>query len=230
MIGIIGAMSIETDGIIAEMKNIKRDAFEKYEFVSGTLHGKDVVVCKCGVGKVHSATAAALLVARYPSAALLISVGVAGGLHPDVKQGDVVIGEKTVYHDFDATADGVEKGRVSGLDFTYFQSDGQSVAKMQKIISALGVRCFTGVIATGDMFVGSDEKSALIRKEFGADACDMESAAIAQTAYLTGRKFFSMRAISDNGDGSAIGDFYSFAERAARVSTEAISAFVKEHA
>ncbi len=229
MIGIIGAMSVETDGIVGKMDNIRRDDFEKFEFVSGRLHGKDVVVCKCGIGKVHAATAAALTVARYPGVDLLISVGVAGGLHPEVKQGDVVVGAKTVYHDFDSTADGIEKGRVSGLDFTYFESDGKSVEKMSRIISDMGVKCFTGIIATGDMFVGSDEKSKQIRREFGADACDMESAAIAQSAYLLGRRFFSMRAISDNGDGSAIGDFYSFVVKAAQVSTEAISKFVENY-
>ena len=229
MIGIIGAMKIETDGIVAKMENVSLDKFEKYEFVKGKLHGKDAVVCCCGIGKVHAATAAALLVARYPSADLLISVGVAGGLHPDVRQGDVVIGERTVYHDFDSTADGIEKGRVAGLDFTYFESDRESVEKMREIISGMGVKCFVGTIATGDMFVGSDEKSAQIRKEFSASACDMESAAIAQTAYLMNRKFFSMRAISDNGDGSAIGDFYSFVVKAASVSTNAISEFVKNY-
>ncbi len=229
MIGIIGAMSVETDGIIGKMSGVKRDIFEKFEFVSGKLHGKDIVVCRCGIGKVHAASAAALTVARYPSVDLLISVGVAGGLDPKVRQGDVVVGAKTVYHDFDSTADGIEKGRVSGLDFTYFESDAESVEKMSRIISDMGVNCFTGVIATGDMFVSSDEKSKQIRSEFGADACDMESAAIAQTAYLLGRKFFSMRAISDNGDGSAIGDFYSFVVKAAQVSTNAVCRFVENY-
>ena len=229
MIGIIGAMSVETDELIGAMQSTEKSVFERFEFVVGKLHGKEIVVCRCGIGKVHAATAAALMVNKYPQIDILISIGVAGGLYPLVRQGDVVIANKTVYHDFDSTADGVEKGRVSGLDFTYFRCDEKSVALMEKIMAQLKVTSYTGTIATGDMFVGSDEKAAQIREEFGAYACDMESAAIAQTAYLTNRKFLSMRAISDNGDGSAIGDFYSFVTKAAKVSTNAIIKFVEAY-
>lgn len=227
MVGIIGAMEIETQGIIDKMTCVERRKTEKFEFCKGRLCGKETVVCKCGIGKVNSAAAAAVMINTYPEISLVISVGVAGGINPNVRQGDIVIGERTVYHDYDATADGVEKGRVSDYDFTYFQSDSESVERMRGILENKGIKCYVGVIATGDMFVGSNEKSEQIRAEFGADACDMESAAIAQAAYLMNRKFFSMRAISDNGNDGAIEDFYSFVTKAAKVSTDAIIGFIQ---
>ena len=50
MIGIICAMQIEADGIIALCENVKTRTHAKMKFTLGTLHGKDVCVVVCGVG------------------------------------------------------------------------------------------------------------------------------------------------------------------------------------
>ena len=54
IIGIIGAMDIEVDSIIASMKRKKIKVISSIKFVSGKIRGKKVVVAKCGIGKVFA--------------------------------------------------------------------------------------------------------------------------------------------------------------------------------
>ena len=54
MIGIICAMQIEADGILALCKDKKTSQKYGMTFTEGTLNGKEVVVVVCGVGKVNA--------------------------------------------------------------------------------------------------------------------------------------------------------------------------------
>lgn len=54
-IGIIGAMDIEVEELINSMDDIKKETISRIDFYEGRLQDKDVVVAKCGVGKVHAA-------------------------------------------------------------------------------------------------------------------------------------------------------------------------------
>ena len=54
-----------------------------------------------------------------------------------------------------------------------------------------------------------------IIENFGAIACEMEGAAIAQAAYLNNVPFLVIRAISDKADGSAEMDYPTFEAQAA---------------
>ncbi len=224
MIGIIGALEMETNGLIELMIEPKTTEIGAYKFVKGKVRGKDAVVCCCGVGKVFSSTAAVLMIA-YFNVDSIINIGVAGGAKP-LKQGDIVIAERTVQHDFDAVADGVEKGTVSGFDSPYFDCDRALVGQLGEIITRLGYKFKVGTVATGDLFVGSNAKSQEISREFGAIAYDMESAAINQVCTVQNVGFTSLRAISDNGDDGAVKSFYEFVEEAAAKAIEVITEYI----
>lgn len=224
MVGIIGAMEIETRGLVEKMTETKTENFGAYEYTIGKLNGKDLVVCKCGIGKVFSSTAAILMIRNYNPTAI-INIGVAGGAKP-LKQGDVVIANKTVQHDCDSTADGLALGQVNGFDSPYFDCDDALVFKLTDVLSRLGYEHAVGTIATGDCFVNSSEKSRWIVDNFGAVAFDMESAAINQVCLVQKVPFCSMRAISDNGDDGALKSFYEFVTESAKKAIEVISEFV----
>ena len=102
MLGIICAMQIEADGIIALCQNT--ETTEKYgmTFTKGTLHGKNVVVVVCGVGKVNAGMCAAVLINDFKPD-LVINSGVAGAVSPMVSIGDIVVGTKAVEHDMNTT-------------------------------------------------------------------------------------------------------------------------------
>ena len=109
MIGIICAMQIEADGILALAQNTREETINDLRFISGTLNGKEIVTVVCGVGKVNAAMCAVTLINRY-APELVINSGVAGALSPLVSIGDMVIATKTVEHDMNTTALGDKQG------------------------------------------------------------------------------------------------------------------------
>ncbi len=228
MTGIIGAMKIETDGLIAKMSGKRKKRSGNLEFIKGRLENKEIVVCCCGIGKVNSAMASTLMIYLYKDINLIINLGVAGGIKPDIKQGDIVIGSACVQHDYDQTPDGLKKAQLSGFDFVEIPSDSQAVAKMERVLKSCNFKYYNGIIATGDQFIADKNKASALYTDFNAYACDMESGSIAHVCYVLGKKFLSMRAISDNGDGSAVESFYSFVTKAAQRSIAAIEAFIKD--
>lgn len=65
MIGIIGAMDIEVDGIKSEMTDTEVKDIAGLQFVSGKLNGVDVVVSRCNPGKVNAAASAQVMALVY---------------------------------------------------------------------------------------------------------------------------------------------------------------------
>lgn len=224
MLGIIGAMSIETDGLIAKMSQAREIIAGNYKYISGKLGGKEIVVCRCGIGKVFSSTAAALMIDKF-GVSEIINIGVAGGAKP-LRQGDIVVADRTVQHDCDSSADGLALGQVNGFDSPYFTCDSRIATRLCAIMSAKGFTCAAGTIASGDCFVSDTAKAKMISDTFGAIAYDMESAAINQVCNFQGVSFCSMRAISDNGDDGALKSFYEFVEEAAVRSIAVISEYI----
>ena len=224
MTGIIGAMEIETDGLIRIMTDSVVKSAGSYHFVKGKICGKEAVVCRCGIGKVFSSTAAALMISLFEPETI-INLGVAGGAKP-LKQGDIVVSERTVQHDYDATADGLEKGRVHGFESPFFDCGRAAVGQLSEVLNRLGYRYKVGTIASGDCFISDRHKAAEISREFGAIAYDMESAAINQVCAFQGVGFVSVRAISDNGDDEAVKSFYEFVTESSAKAIEVIKEYV----
>lgn len=66
-------------------------------FLRGTFKGRDVVIFRTGVSLVNAAYQLQLALERFPITHVLFA-GVAGGIDPALKVGDVVIPEKWAYH------------------------------------------------------------------------------------------------------------------------------------
>ena len=98
MIGIICAMQLEADGIVALSENVKEEIIGGMKFYTAALHGREFVVVVCGEGKVNAAMCTATLIREY-SPSLIINSGVAGALSPIVSVGDLVVGSKVAYAD-----------------------------------------------------------------------------------------------------------------------------------
>ena len=198
-----------------------------YKFTEGKLYGKSVVVCCCGIGKVASASASSVMIAKF-NPEIVINLGVAGGAKP-LNQGDIVVSEKVVQHDYNAVADGLELGQVHGFDSPYISCNQELADSLFSIAKSLDITAVKGTVASGDEFVNSNQKSSWLATHFGANAFDMESGAIAQVCHITGKKFCSLRAISDNGDDVAIKSFYEFVTEASERSIKIVENFVKNY-
>lgn len=225
MLGIIGAMEIEIQGIAKLLDEAVESQSGEFRFTKGKLHGKDVVVCKCGIGKVNSSSAAALMWEKF-RVDEIINIGVAGG-YRTLKQCDTVISSYTCEHDFDLTPDGLKKGQLSADLPALIKCDEALVKKLEDIAKFKGYPVSVGVIASGDQFIASNAVSQHITDEFGAIAYDMESGAINHVCRMLGVKFAALRSISDNGTDDAVESFYTFLTRAAAVCVDVISEYVK---
>ena len=107
VIGIIGAMDAEVNGLISKLEGHRIEAAGGIEFHTGRLLRREVVIARCGVGKVFAAMCAEAMIIRF-SPDLIVNTGVAGGLDPNLKCADIVVAEKLCQHDMDTSAIGDE--------------------------------------------------------------------------------------------------------------------------
>ena len=74
-------------------------------FQFGKINGVDVVAAECGIGKVNAAMTTALLLGHFGCSSIAFS-GVAGGVNPKFKIGDVIIAEQLIQHDYGSIVEG----------------------------------------------------------------------------------------------------------------------------
>ena len=131
-IGIIVAEPEEHEAIekIVEIKS-KKVIFELM-FTEAVIGSKEIILVKCGIGKVNAARTTQLLIDKY-NPDYIIDVGVAGALNPMLEIGDIVIGETLVQHDFDITAFGHTKGYIPGIGERIY-SDEELIGKFEQAI------------------------------------------------------------------------------------------------
>ena len=214
-IGIIGAMDPEIEAITAALKDKKTESVMGITFHTGIFEEKNIVIAKCGIGKVFAAMCAQTMILKY-SPSLIINTGVGGALAPDLKTGDIIIAESLCQHDMDTSAIGDPVGLVSGINTIYFNADRRAVEILLAAAKELGLTARGGRVATGDKFIASKAEKERITSYFSADACEMEGCAIAQVAYVNNTPFAVVRAISDSADGEATMDYPTFLPIAAQ--------------
>lgn len=225
-IGVIGAMDSEVQEIISLLQDDCVETVGSVEFHLGNLYGKNVVVAKCGIGKVFAAICAEAMIIKY-APELIVNSGVAGALDKSLRPLDIVFADKLVQHDMDTSALGDPVGLISGINKIYFESDETAVGLLASFAENLGINYLVGPIATGDRFISKKEDKSIISERFGAVACEMEGGAIAHTAYVNGVPFVVVRAISDSADGDASMDYAEFLPQAAKTSTALTLALIK---
>lgn len=228
-IGIIGAMDEEVE-ILKSMLDITETVTEAgMTFYKGMLHNSQIVLARSGIGKVNAAVCAQLMITLF-KIDYLINSGVAGTLHPDINQGDIVISTDAVQHDVDTTVFGDPLGTIPRLGVTFFEAEKALMDLAEKAASSLnfeGVSIFKGRIASGDQFIAGGEVKDRIWTNFEPSAVEMEGAAIAHVAYLNQVPYVIIRAISDKADGSADLSYEEFLPLAAKHASLLLEAMVK---
>ena len=190
--------------------------------------GSDVLVQKCGIGKVNAALGAQRMINEFHPDCI-ISSGCAGGNGDDIDIQDIIVSSELCYHDVycgRAIDDTTIYGQVQGLP-ARFQADPYLLRKSEELgLNALK----SGLIVTGDWFVDSKEKMREIVGHFPeAKAVDMESCAIAQACYINKVPFISFRVISDIPlrDTNA-SQYHNFWDNVAEQSFQTTRAFVEK--
>ena len=230
MLGIIGAMDVEVDSIKSELENIEIKNIAAMDFYKGNLAGKEVVVVKCGVGKVNAAICTQILISVFGVSAL-INTGVAGSLNNDINICDIVVSTSALEHDMDVTVLGYAKGVIPGMDQSEFKADENLIklAKDSAKEAGLDVKVLEGKVVSGDQFIGTHEVKNYLRDNFNGDCAEMEGASIAHTAYLNKIPYVVIRAISDKAEGGLQMYYPTFEAKAAENSIKLINYMVKNY-
>lgn len=226
LIGIIGAMDIEVNAIISSMTETEEKNISSVRFVKGKLYGKDVVVAKCGIGKVFAAICAQSMILEY-NPSIIINTGVAGSLCKGFNVLDVAVATSVVQHDMDTSAIGDPKGLISGINVINIDTCKNVSLQLKNAALSIGCTVREGVIASGDKFMSVLDEKNEINSYFNAIACEMEGAAIGHVCYVNNIPFGVLRTISD-GDGAEM-DYMTFAPKAAEQATEIVKEFIKKY-
>lgn len=186
-----------------QLKNLKYSSVESFNengfFGDVYLFEKNDVIISLktvcsGLGKVNAASCAMYLICNGVD--IILNTGYSGGF---INGGNLVIGEKFIEHDFDLTPLGYKPSEKPGQDYIWY-SDKTILESFSKLYD----KAVVGTFVTGDSFICSDVKANQLKNDFGAIACDMESAAIASVCSRASVKFMSIRLISDGGNDSSV--------------------------
>ena len=238
--GLMGAMPLEVNLLRSELHDGQTQQVLGVTFHTGELNGRRVVLVASGVGKVNAAMVATLLLDHYRPSEVIFT-GIAGRLSPDLRPGDLVLGAKTIQHDFgEATVNGfrpdttrhpgTDKRNPAAFPAPWALLRVAEEAARQTSLGKIGDHAPVvrrGTIATGDLFVASPEKCLEIRQRCQADAVDMEGAAVAQICWQQNVPCLVIRGLSDKANATASDDMKKFAAVAAENSARLVSAILQ---
>ena len=227
--GIIGAMDVEVNSLKEAADISKTSKIAEMEFCEGTLGDKNVVIVKCGMGKVNAGICAHTLMNDF-GCTKIINTGVAGSLDNTINIGDIVVSEDAVQHDFDVEYIGFKKGEIPYTGLYAFPADKELRAAAVEAVKAAAsdVKVYEGRVCSGDQFIYTKEQKETILKNFGGMCCEMEGAAIAQVCYLNSTPFVVIRAVSDKIDETDAVEYAEFEPVAAARSANVVK-YMVEH-
>lgn len=239
-IGIMGAMPEEVDSIYSHINNVKKYAHGNRQYYVGNIGQHEVVLVFSRWGKVAAAATATTLITEFKIEQLIFT-GVAGAADDSLNIGDIVISDRLYQHDMDARPLFV-KHQIPLTETIFFKADPNLMQKAfdatkglfdmltQKIsassLNRFGINapiCRFGLIATGDEFIYSKERTgAILASAPETIAVEMEGAAVAQVCHDYGISFVIIRTISDKADHTSELDFPAFINDIARHYSEHI--------
>ncbi len=240
---ILGAFEREITLLEDELTDTQEQRIEGIKFVRGKLSGKRVVIAFTGIGKVNAAMTTTLLIEHFQPDKIIFT-GIAGAVNRQLQPGDIVIAEKTAHHDMGTIwPEGLfhkgVKNRLDGWENpVFFDADERllrlaeraaeqvELSSIQIISGQRTPKVVKGIVVTGDAFIASTDKCIELRKKLGADAVEMEGAAVAQICYQREIGCLVIRSISDNADEGAVLDKQTFYLLAAKNSSGLVSELV----
>ena len=221
-IGILGAMVEEITPIL-EVFQDSDIAYERIDYADNTYYKASyksiqIVLAYSKIGKVFSALSAATMIEHFGCEQILFS-GVAGGINPALKIGDLIIATKLCQHDLDITAFGHPLGFVPGGS-VLVDTDSTLNGLAIEVAKEQGIKLHQGIVATGDQFVYLSERKKFIQESFKADALEMEGASVACVCKALSIPCLVLRSISDTAEGEAAADFDEFLKSSSKQSAD----------
>jgi len=163
----------------------------------------DLYVLQSGMGEIAAAAGVQHLISKY-NVSTILNFGVVGGLSENMKKQKVCLVSRVVHYKYDCSEFlDLKIGQVDGHDSIYLNTSEELINSALAIDNSLK----TVTCCSGDKFVGTATEKTYIRKTFGGDICDMESAGIVLTCEANNVPCIMFKAVSDGLSDGAEGFF-----------------------
>ncbi len=195
-IGIVIAIERELQAFLANGREVRTQQIGTRSVYVSEIDGKTVYAVLSGYGEIDAAAATQLLITGC-GCDVILNFGVTGALRREFEVSDLFVVSAAINYDFDTSAiDPVKPHQYSEFPDEKIPLDAELLALARKIRPDL----LEAVVASGERFIEKKEEKITLR-DLGCDICDMEIAAIARTAFLSGARVLSVKCISDTFDG-----------------------------
>jgi adenosylhomocysteine nucleosidase len=174
-VGLVYALAMEAGALEDKLQGLISIRGGKFTVRQGGLKNRGIVVIHAGIGQQNAAQAAETLIAGHRPQ-WVIAAGLAGGLHADVKRGDIVMPDCILGED----------GRRLAIDLH---------VSPQQLAATPGVH--VGPLLTVERPVLKADAKAALGRQHGAVAVDMETLAVAEVCRREKQRFLAVRVISD---------------------------------
>lgn len=196
---ILGAVKEEIAGIKGRMKIDRKSKLGTADVFYGTWERRPIILVRTGIGKIRAGGALAMVLEKY-SLSMVISIGYAGGTHPDIQAGDLLVPRQ--FLSFPKNGEPPMKIDVP-LGLT---------KKAEKVPPSKKFSAYKGRLLTMDRVVNKPEDKRALGETHMVNAIDMETSVLAQIAAVRKVPFLSVRAITDTVNEELI-DVSSFMEK-----------------
>ena len=164
-----------------------------YEVARWEQHNSSIYLIQSSFGEIAAASATQYLIDKF-EVEKLINYGAVGGLSYGYYVGRIGFVREVVHYGFAVSVNGryaVGEYPHKGVYLRPYKD-----AIPNDILKEYGLSRL--ICASADKFVGSGEPKRKLRKDFGADICDMEAAGIIITCNRNEIPVTSIKAVSDN--------------------------------
>lgn len=157
-VGILGAMDEEIMLLLEHYKDYESICFGGNTFYKIKQNG--IIIASSRIGKVFSALSASIMILHFGCEGIIFT-GVAGGVNPKYKIGDLVLGVELAQHDVDITAFGHPFGFLSGGKVLQKPMK-NSIVLLKKSLKMKVLGCMRELLPQGiNLFIILNAKSGL---------------------------------------------------------------------
>lgn len=198
-IGMIVAIPEEIGALLKEcgepLGTVKLPGYEILQYKIGE---HELFVAGSGAGEIASSATTQLLITHF-NVDIIVNFGVVGGLTAEMSLSSVVVVEKCVHYDFDASPfiSDVMPGQYMQFPDVYIPADEELLKKAIATVPSLK----PVICASADKFIADPEMKKTLHEKYNADICEMESAGILLTCHRNGVPALCLKAVSDSVEG-----------------------------
>ena len=187
-------VAVEMGAVLSRYgKAVAEETRHGFRVLTYDMGAYQLYVIGSGAGEIAAAAACQLLIDRY-EAELVVNFGVVGGLTEEMAQTKTCVVEKVVHYDFDTSAyDNTVPGQYFEYPDVYLPATASLVKRAVEIAPELKVV----TCASADKFVDGGEAKHALHERWGAEICEMESAAVVLTCNRSKVPCLLIKTVSD---------------------------------